>query len=51
MSAATDSIISKDWEYIDPTPDVYALFQQFDQRFFGGRLQGVEVKWSQRMTL
>lgn len=46
-----DSIISSDWEYIDPTPDIHALFIQFNHRFFSGRLEGVEVKWSPRMTL
>ncbi|KAF4521217.1 hypothetical protein B566_EDAN005428 [Ephemera danica] len=42
MSGKEDSIVAKHWEYIDPTPDIFALFQQFDQRFFDGRLQCVE---------
>jgi hypothetical protein len=46
-----DSVISSEWEYIDPTPDIHALFIQFNHRFFSGRLEGVEVKWSPRMTL
>uniref|UniRef100_A0A0R3RU34 Protein with SprT-like domain at the N terminus n=1 Tax=Elaeophora elaphi TaxID=1147741 RepID=A0A0R3RU34_9BILA len=38
------------WETIDPTPDIYALFQQYDDTFFSGRLAACEVKWSPRMT-
>jgi hypothetical protein len=45
------SIVDPSWEYIDPTPDIHALFIQFDNRFFGGKLRGVEVRWSPRMTL
>ncbi|VDK40872.1 unnamed protein product [Taenia asiatica] len=39
------------WQTIDPTPDVRSLFATFDAQFFGGRLSGVEVRWSPRMTL
>lgn len=45
------SIVDSSWEYIDPTPDVHALFIQFDNRFFWGKLRSVEVRWSRRMTL
>jgi hypothetical protein len=44
------SIIDPSWEYIDPTPDIHALFIQFDNRFFWGKLRTVEVRWSPRMT-
>jgi hypothetical protein len=45
------SIVDPSWEYVDPTPDIHALFTQFDTRFFWGKLRTVEVKWSPRMTL
>ena len=45
------SIIDPQWEVIDPSPDIHALFIQFNHRFFWGRLEGVEVRWSPRMTL
>ncbi|OEH76187.1 hypothetical protein cyc_06980 [Cyclospora cayetanensis] len=32
-------------------PCIYALFAEYNDRFFGGRLAHVEVKWSPRMTL
>ncbi|XP_063232586.1 DNA-dependent metalloprotease dvc-1 isoform X2 [Bacillus rossius redtenbacheri] len=48
-SAAT-SLVDTTWEYIDPTPDVHGMFQLFNNRFFWGKLSGVEVKWSTRMT-
>ncbi|KAJ1649860.1 hypothetical protein IWQ61_009183, partial [Dispira simplex] len=32
-------------------PDVYALFQDFNRRYFGGKLGSVEVKWSYKMRL
>lgn len=38
------------FEMIDPTPDIYALFQEFNKTFFYGKLDSVEVKWSKRMT-
>ncbi|CAH1403511.1 unnamed protein product [Nezara viridula] len=43
------SIIDAEWEKLDPNPDVYALFQTFDKKFFWSSLQSVEVKWSKRM--
>ncbi len=43
--------MAPEWEDIDPTPDLHALFRQFDGRFFWGRLQACEVRWSPRMTL
>lgn len=46
-----NSIVDEEWEYLDPTPDIYALFIQFDDRFFGGTLKSVTVKWSPRMTV
>lgn len=45
------SIVDEEWEYIDPTPDIHALFIQFDDRFFWGKLRSVEIKWSSRMTV
>ncbi|XP_070577372.1 DNA-dependent metalloprotease SPRTN-like [Ptychodera flava] len=45
------SIVDERWELIDPNPDIRALFLQFNDRFFWGKLAGIEVKWSPRMTL
>ena len=44
------SLVDPEWETIDPNPDIYALFHQFSQEFFGGKLTSVEVKWSKQMT-
>lgn len=44
------SLIDPSFEYIDPTPDVHAMFLQFNSRFFWGKLYSVEVRWSPRMT-
>lgn len=49
----TTSLIDPVWEMIDPNPDIWALFGQFDARFFKGILTShfVELKWSSnRMT-
>jgi hypothetical protein len=43
-------IIDQRWELIDPTPDVYQLFNQFNRDFFYEKLSSVFVEWSQRMT-
>uniref|UniRef100_A0A8B9HS41 DNA-dependent metalloprotease SPRTN n=1 Tax=Astyanax mexicanus TaxID=7994 RepID=A0A8B9HS41_ASTMX len=45
------SIVDEKWEMLDPSPDVRAMFLQFNDMFFWGKLSGVEVKWSARMTL
>ncbi|XP_036406047.1 sprT-like domain-containing protein Spartan [Megalops cyprinoides] len=45
------SIVDESWEMLDPSPDVRAMFMQFNDMFFWGKLCGVEVKWSPRMTL
>ncbi|XP_005618875.1 DNA-dependent metalloprotease SPRTN isoform X2 [Canis lupus baileyi] len=45
------SLVDASWELVDPTPDLQALFVQFNDRFFWGQLEAVEVKWSLRMTL
>ncbi|XP_004712229.1 DNA-dependent metalloprotease SPRTN isoform X1 [Echinops telfairi] len=44
------SLVDPSWELVDPTPDVRALFVQFNDQFFWGQLEAVEVKWSMRMT-
>lgn len=45
------SIVDESWEMLDPSPDVRAMFLEFNDIFFWGKLSGVEVKWSPRMTL
>ena len=45
------SLCDETWELIDPSPDAWALFIEFNQKFFWGKLTGVELKWSNRMTL
>ncbi|XP_052106931.1 DNA-dependent metalloprotease SPRTN-like isoform X3 [Mytilus californianus] len=49
--SANLSIVDESWETIDPNPDIRELFLQFNEEFFWGRLAGIEVKWSPRMTL
>ena len=43
------SCVSEEWETIDPTPDLHALFLEFNQTFFWGKLVMCEVRWSPRM--
>ncbi|GBL76292.1 SprT-like domain-containing protein Spartan [Araneus ventricosus] len=45
------SVIDSQWELIDPNPDIHALFLEFNAKFFYGKLDAVEVRWSPRMTL
>ena len=45
------SPVDPSWELKDPNPDIRELFLQFNVQFFWGRLSGIEVKWSPRMTL
>ncbi|CAJ0577031.1 unnamed protein product, partial [Mesorhabditis spiculigera] len=44
------SLVDPSFELIDPCPDIFALFKQFDDQFFSGQLAMCEVKWSPRMT-
>ncbi|XP_067947620.1 DNA-dependent metalloprotease SPRTN-like [Watersipora subatra] len=46
----SDSLVSADWELIDPTPNPVALFAAYNNRFFWGKLNSVVVSWSPRMT-
>ena len=45
------SIVDESWELIDPVPNIHDLFLQFNDAYFDGKLAGVEVKWSPKMTL
>ncbi|KAG8566515.1 hypothetical protein GDO81_013278 [Engystomops pustulosus] len=45
------AVVDPSWELLDPNPNVHELFLQFNAMFFWGKLAGVEVKWSHRMTL
>ena len=38
------SCVSQEWETIDPTPDLHALFLEFNQTFFWRKLLMCEVK-------
>jgi len=49
--AGPKSLVDPFWEMTDPNPEIRALFLQFNDRFFWGRLSCVEVRWSPRMTL
>jgi len=45
------SLCDETWELVDPNPDAWALFIEFNKKFFWGKLTGVELRWSPRMTL
>ena len=51
QTSKTMSLVAPEWEDVDPTPDLHAMFLQFNAKFFWGRLVGCEVKWSPRMTV
>eukprot|EP01138_Halocafeteria_seosinensis_P010857 gb/GECG01011090.1/.p1 GENE.gb/GECG01011090.1/~~gb/GECG01011090.1/.p1 ORF type:complete len:395 (+),score=55.27 gb/GECG01011090.1/:1-1185(+) len=47
------SLNSKEYEWLDPTPDIHSLFMEYDRLFFWNTLKNnaVEVRWSKKMTL
>ncbi|XP_062140814.1 DNA-dependent metalloprotease SPRTN isoform X1 [Drosophila sulfurigaster albostrigata] len=45
----TANLVHPEWELVDPTPDVFAMFTRFDEKFFQRRLGAVVVEWSKRM--
>ncbi|XP_057323033.1 DNA-dependent metalloprotease SPRTN [Microplitis mediator] len=44
------TLIDETLEIIDPTPNVYTMFVQFNEKFFWNELVAVQVRWSTRMT-
>ena len=38
------SIVAPEWEDLDPTPDLHAMFLQYNQQFFWGKLNMCEVR-------
>lgn len=45
----TQNLVHPQWETLDPTPDIFALFAAFDDKFFQSRLKCVTLEWSKRM--
>ena len=45
------SLVDPRWEMLDPNPDIRTLFLEFNDQYFWGKLSGIEVRWSPRMTL
>ncbi|CAH1979679.1 unnamed protein product [Acanthoscelides obtectus] len=45
-----NSLTDPSWELIDPTPDVHALFEAFNQRFFSGQIVAVSVQWGRFLS-
>jgi hypothetical protein len=45
------SLCDNTWELVDPNPDARGLFLEFNEKYFWGKLNAVEVRWSSRMTL
>lgn len=45
------SIVSPDWETLDPNPDIQALFLEFNERFFYGKLIFCTLDWTKNMEL
>lgn len=48
---SVSSLCDESWELVDPSPDAWALFVEFNKKYFWGKLTGVELRWSARMTL
>jgi predicted SprT family Zn-dependent metalloprotease len=44
-------LLNPELEFIDPNPDIRALFQDYDKKYFYNRLGSCIVEWSKRMTI
>ncbi|CBY11296.1 unnamed protein product [Oikopleura dioica] len=42
-------LCDREWEAMDPNPNIHELFQYFSERFFWGSLGIVQLEWSKRM--
>ena len=51
VRSSGSSLCDETWELVDPNPDAWALFIEFNKKFFWKKLTGVELRWSPRMTL
>ncbi|KAE8578946.1 hypothetical protein XENTR_v10023844 [Xenopus tropicalis] len=45
------SVVDPYWEVLDPKPDIHALFDDFNKRFFRGLLPPIDLKWSNRLCI
>ncbi|VEN42913.1 unnamed protein product [Callosobruchus maculatus] len=45
-----DALTDPSLELIDPTPDVHALFELFNRRFFDGKVVAVSVQWGRFLS-
>ncbi|KAH8241753.1 hypothetical protein KR038_003195, partial [Drosophila bunnanda] len=45
----TQHLVHPEWELVDPNPDIYSMFQRFNEKFFQNRLGTVVLEWSKRM--
>ena len=50
-ASASSSLVDPEWDLIDPCPDIRALFQEYDKKYFWSRLGSCLVEWSKRMTI
>ena len=42
---ADKHLVNPEWELIDPNPDIRALFQEYDKKYFYNRLGSCIVEW------
>lgn len=50
QSIVSDSLSNPEWDLIDPCPDIRAMFQEFDKKYFWNSLGSCIVEWSKRMV-
>ena len=50
-SSSSADLMDPHWELIDPSPDIRAMFQEFDNKYFWSSLGSCLVEWSKRMTI
>lgn len=46
---STQNLVHPEWEIVDPTPNIHILKDQYDRKFFQGKLGSVELEWSKQM--
>lgn len=51
QKVSNEPIIDPQWDLIDPCPDIRAMFQEFDKKYFWNTLGSCIVEWSKRMTI
>lgn len=51
VSPRAENLTDPEYDLVDPCPDIHALFQEYDKKYFWSKLGSCVLEWSKRMTI